>query len=230
MKKIEPIYARDTKGRIKVWKATVLRDGEQVGTTATIITEDGLLGGKLTKRPTKVTEGKNIGKANETTPYEQAISEAQSKYNKKLRKGYKNLTTLEFECKTPPRYWNTTEELIGYLDSIMPKFNTDKEGNAKPMLAYPLYKTLKNGIVSRIKFPVFGQRKYNGVRCHASYVNGEVRLVSREGVRYEISHIQESLEKIFNRLDEEDRAEFIFDGELYIHGTILSDITSVFPN
>ena len=35
-----------------------------------------------------MTEGKNVGRANETTPYDQAVSEAQSKWNKKRDKKY----------------------------------------------------------------------------------------------------------------------------------------------
>ena len=37
---------------------------------------------------TEITEWKNIWRSNETTPYEQAVSEAQSVYEKQLKKGY----------------------------------------------------------------------------------------------------------------------------------------------
>jgi len=48
----------------------------------------GLLDGKKTTTTTVIKVGKNIGKVNETTPVEQAISEAESKRNKKLDDGY----------------------------------------------------------------------------------------------------------------------------------------------
>ena len=43
--------------------------------------------------------GKNTGRANETTPEEQAVSEAQSKLKKKLEEGYYSLENLEKEAR-----------------------------------------------------------------------------------------------------------------------------------
>lgn len=48
----------------------------------------GLIDGKKATTTTTIKNGKNIGKVNETTPIEQAISEAESKRNKKLDDGY----------------------------------------------------------------------------------------------------------------------------------------------
>jgi DNA ligase-1 len=48
----------------------------------------GLVDGKKATTTTTIKNGKNIGKVNETTPVEQAISQAESKRNKKLDDGY----------------------------------------------------------------------------------------------------------------------------------------------
>lgn len=74
------LFATDKKGGVKHW--TVETDG------ANIIVRHGKFGGKMQEKVT-VAKGKNIGRANETTPEQQAISEAESKYNKQLDKCYR---------------------------------------------------------------------------------------------------------------------------------------------
>jgi DNA ligase 1 len=72
----------------------------------------------------------------------------------------------------------------------------------------------------KFAFPVDVQRKYNGVRCLASKVNGKVRLMSRGGKTYHCPHI----EKVLNALLPEDA---VLDGEIYVHGEILQTIASL---
>ena len=78
-KEFGPLYALASNGKTKIWQAKVQNHGLFIyhGYTDGVITED-----------KKMIEGKNIGRANETSPFEQACSEAQSKYNKKLDEGY----------------------------------------------------------------------------------------------------------------------------------------------
>lgn len=80
MKKFTPLFSEDSKGNIKQWTITAIDcdDG-----TAQIVTEHGQLDGKIVTRTKNITVGKNIGKSNETNPYEQAILEAQSSWTKK---------------------------------------------------------------------------------------------------------------------------------------------------
>jgi len=79
------LYGRATTGKIKMWKAIVtkLEDG-----TACLEIEHGYLDGKKQLDSRMIEEGKNIGRSNETTPYEQACSEARSSFNKKKDEGY----------------------------------------------------------------------------------------------------------------------------------------------
>jgi DNA ligase-1 len=73
------IYKKDSKGKIRVLR--VYAEG------ADLVQESGLVDGKLTVHRSTCT-GKNIGKANETTPEEQARLEAISKIETKMSTGY----------------------------------------------------------------------------------------------------------------------------------------------
>ena len=79
------LYGRSTNGKIKEWNISVLQMGDG---TCYVETEHGYEDGKKQLDQRYIGEGKNIGRANETTPYEQALSEAQSAHNRKKDSGY----------------------------------------------------------------------------------------------------------------------------------------------
>ena len=80
-------------------------------------------------------EGKNIGRANETTPEEQAFLEAKSKWEKKQKSG---------------GYWKNIRDI-------------SKSKFVEPMLAWPLINS-KHNRTKRVKYPCMVDRKYNGHR------------------------------------------------------------------
>lgn len=75
--KLPMLYKKTSKGETQEWHVQALesKDG-----TAAVRIEYGLQGGKKQVQIVPVLEGKNIGKKNETTPYEQAIKDAQSRW------------------------------------------------------------------------------------------------------------------------------------------------------
>jgi DNA ligase-1 len=79
------LYGKASTGKIKIWKVWV-----EAGVTgvATIITEHGYEDGEIQQARVKIMDGKNIGRSNETTPFQQACLEAESKWNKKRDKKY----------------------------------------------------------------------------------------------------------------------------------------------
>lgn len=79
------LYKTDSKGKIREWH--IRAEGQPVG-MATIRVLHGLKYGQKVEKTTVITKGKNIGKANETSPFEQAELEAQSKWNKQIDKDY----------------------------------------------------------------------------------------------------------------------------------------------
>lgn len=76
----QKLYKKNSRGKIQQW--TIITDG------GTFYTIEGDVDGKLTTNVPTICEGKNIGKANETSPEEQAIREALSKVTKKREEGY----------------------------------------------------------------------------------------------------------------------------------------------
>lgn len=82
----QELYINHSSGQTGSWKIEVLENTD--GTARIITTACKVLGGKPVVTTEIVREGKNIGRANETTPLEQALSEAKSKAQKKMDKGY----------------------------------------------------------------------------------------------------------------------------------------------
>lgn len=84
------IYAPNKDKSIQEWSVYV--EGN------TVIVEYGKWGGKLQSKKT-VCESKNVGRSNETTPEQQAVLEAESKYRDQIRKGYvENVEDVQFNA------------------------------------------------------------------------------------------------------------------------------------
>lgn len=132
-------------------------------------------------------KGKNIGKANETTPAEQAALEVASKARLKLDKGY---VKLKAEAQAPA---------------------TNTLGLLRPMLATPIDKVKPDKIDWNMAAV---QPKLDGHR--ALYKDGV--LYSRQGKELDLLHVKSAIE-------ESGLQDFHLDGELYIHGHSLQDLS-----
>ena len=80
MKQLPIIYKRTQTGATQQWQ--IIASGN------TFWTVEGQVGGKMTTSMPTIVEGKNIGRSNETSEEEQAFKEAESRWKKKLEKGY----------------------------------------------------------------------------------------------------------------------------------------------
>ena len=87
--KLNTLYKRDSNGKIREYTIEYTRDGVMPAGYRTVA---GIQGGKKVTSEWKLTEGKNIGKVNATTPGEQAQKEAEAKWVKKEEKEYFELS------------------------------------------------------------------------------------------------------------------------------------------
>jgi DNA ligase-1 len=183
--KLKTLYKKTTTGAIQQWDIAV--NPSKTGKAA-IVTSYGQVGGKIQETVDWITEGKNIGKANETTPQQQAEAEAQSQWEKKLKKGYVQ---------------TVTDAVKGKVDDVI-------EGGIFPMLAHRFD---EQG--HKIVYPAYAQPKFDGHRCIAVIEDGEVTLWSR--TRKPITglpHIVKELKELSVRMN---IFNFVLDGELYNH-------------
>ena len=162
------LHGEAVSGKMKVWSIEVM---EQPNHTAIIRTTHGYEGGKIQQSDKAIQVGKNIGKANETTPLEQAMSEARAKWVKQTENGYVSHQPAQ---PAPPLTRGKA------IDAAVPS----------PMLAHDYNKRGHHAV-----FPCYTQRKFDGVRCIAMPGRG---LFSRQ--RKEFPHLEHIIEEI-NQLD-----------------------------
>ena len=186
MKTFAPLFSLNSNGSIQRWQISVKEN--------CIIKTYGQIGGKVQTVTDTIKNGKSIGRSNETTPDEQAISEATAQWEKKQKSGY---TKIESDARK------------GKVDT---KFVT---GGIEPMLAHKF-----RDHSAKIQYPAFVQPKLDGIRCIAMIQDGVCTLWSR--TRKPINsmpHIVAELEDRFRSVFEDQFAHctITLDGELYNH-------------
>lgn len=225
---LEALYKRTRTGAIQRWGVYAY---EKEDGSAILVKFQGQLGGKLQEYNELITSGKNIGKVNETTPFQQACTQATSDWKKKKDQGYKTLKELGISLQPTSedrKIWSVSVEpdhkdfpmtsfeeeggLYLALDLKLPKFNSDAQGNPKPMLAKDWKK------VKEIKYPVIVQPKLDGVRClliidHNFGNWSDVKFLSRSGKEYNtLGHIEQDVREF---LEHQEEMNIILDGEIY---------------
>jgi len=151
--KFPTLYKKTSTGAIQFWDIEAVNNCNLTGGYPGVVTRYGQLNTdspQLTADTVK--RGKNVGKANETTPYEQACAEAQASHEKKRKTGY--VESLE-------------SAQAGKLDDLI-------EGGIVPMLAHTFEKQGK-----KIKYPCYVQPKLDGIRCIAILKDRKCTLWSR---------------------------------------------------
>jgi ATP-dependent DNA ligase len=142
------LYKKTSTGAIQEWNVSVVIIDDIIN----IVNKYGQLNGKIQESCEKIHEGKNTGKANATTAIEQAESQAKSRWEKQLKKGY--VETID--------------------DAKAGKINDIIEGGIFPMLAHKFSEQEK-----KIKFPALAQPKLDGHRSTSQYENTVVTMWSR---------------------------------------------------
>lgn len=191
------LYKRTATGAVEVWKCAFSKDD----VAGYIHLSHGQHGGKMQDSTETISKGKNAGRANATTPQQQAELEARARWRKKNeREGY--VTEL----------------------SRAQAGDTDAEGGIAPMLAQPEDKGIK-----KVVYPAHVQRKFNGNRCISvlDLDRVEASLWSRKRKRIKsLPHIEAAYLSairagVFAHLE----SPVVLDGEIYRHGWSLQKIS-----
>jgi len=163
--KFPVLYKKTKTSAVEYWKLSVDKN--------VITTEYGHVGTDHPQSTSDVIEqGKNIGKKNATTPEQQAMSEAEKKHVKQLKKGYVISIDLAEDDK---------------VDTTLIK------GGISPMLAHKF-----NEYGHKLVYPAYIQPKLDGHRCVATVSDGTCTLWSRTRKPIiSVPHINETFEKLF---------------------------------
>ena len=185
------LYQLDSNGNTKIWKINVTNQGKY----SEIVIESGRKDSpNLVKNISKISEGKNQGKINETNHYTQALSEMESSVNAQLRKGYVyNLQDVK------------SSSILGSgIPSPMLAQKYCADGSQKGS------KTLQQ--LNLVNKDIIVQPKLDGNRCMIKIENGNAVMYTRKGdiMPVQLNHIIEELNQ-----DMGDYCSIILDGELF---------------
>ncbi len=181
------LYSKSKSGSIRVWQAHIIctdSAGSETGWLNSVIKKEinfntkensayytsyGIINKKITiSAPTLITSGKNIGQKNETTPFQQALSEIRSEFINKTNSG----AVLSVEEIKDVIYF---DELANVEVNVMLLHDVSKHWN-------------------KVKYPCCIQPKLDGLHLIAVYKEG-IKIYSR-GMTKKISqnHIRNAVE------------------------------------
>jgi len=97
----------------------------------------------------------------------------------------------------------------------------ESEEEARTTLVFlPMLAADFNNRKDKVRYPVYVQPKFDGVRCLAYWEGGEVKLLSRGGKPYYVPHIAAQVASML-------QPGRVLDGEIYIHGRTFQEITKL---
>lgn len=159
------LIGTDKADRQKIWNASIQEQKDHVLVTISY----GLIDGKQNITTRTYNEGKNLGKANETTIWEQAYSET-------LRK------------------WKDKKEKEGYHEH-----DETIKTDSKPVSEFvtPVLPMLASTYDKKMSFPCFVQPKLDGLRCLTYLQDGKVVAQSRTGGLFSMDRVTGALTDFF---------------------------------
>ena len=210
------LYGYDVKGKMKTWSV----QAQDHGNFSIVEIVYGYNDGKMTTSKQRVDRGKNIGRANETTHFQQAVSEAKSKWKRKTEGGFTTDLPKEFQKI------NTSSKTIdgvgsgsggsGGVDGVGSGSGGSGGGSGGgvggPMLACDYHKFMK-----RLQYPVYVQPKLDGYRMIFDTTSKVCN--SRQGKKFSAVE-STTLYKELCSITE----QIVLDGELYKHGGVFEHL------
>lgn len=188
IKNFATLYGKDIKGKIKTWQLKV----ERYENYSVIVILYGY--NRMIETRRQINSGKNLNKANKTSPYTQALAEATSKWTRKCDIEKYTAASLQVDLENIENIENVEEN----------KENVEDENNFLPMLAQDYQKQKK-----KVTYPCMIQSKLDGMRC--IYNTTTNKITTRQGKEY---IIVKSSGKLYEELQKLPKG-LILDGELY---------------
>ena len=212
------LYGESSHGKRKMWSVSVSeRDGCGV-----ITATHGYEGGKMVVNERIVSVGKNIGKKNATTPVTQAISEAESLWNKKRDAGFATaIPAIPVTAAIPATAAipvTAAKTVTPATTATVPIPETKTTAVSPSSVPLPMLAQDYNKRAKSMAFPCYAQRKLDGVRCVAITGRG---LFSRNG-KASSPHLTHIVAEI-NSLP----SGTILDGELYSDDLTFQEIVGL---
>jgi ATP-dependent DNA ligase len=197
-KKFDTLYGKDVNGKVKEWNIKVIKNEDH----SLIEVLFGYQNGKMTPKLQRIDVGKNIGKKNETSHYQQALLEAQSKWKKKSESGYLVLTSKKDNVSDTKELGITTNTTNNTTTNII----------TFPMLANDFNKHKQ-----KLIYPAYIQPKLDGYRM--SYNSKTKFCNSRQGKEFDIVRKTDLYKELVDITE-----NIILDGELYIHNGVFEHL------
>lgn len=187
------LYKKDKNGKERVWEIKAVYEKEQF----LIDIKYGQIGGKIVHNQKEVSEGKNIGKKNETTIEEQLVLICDKTWKDKKEK----------ELYTEEQGETDTPKDMGFSPMLADKWDPDSKVKRK----------------IDIIFPCYAQPKLDGIRCLVYLKDNKIVNQSRQ-LKYfpHLDHINNELSKIFKKYP-----MLVLDGELYNHDIEFNQIAGL---
>jgi len=190
MHKLSILETKNVTGKKMYWEAYVIDD--------TFYRKSWQEGGKVREFPPTVCKGKNVGRSNETTGHQQALSECKKKWLDQMSKGY----VTKGETST-----------VKLLPMLAQKF-TDR----KKYIQYPCAVSRKLDGIRMLASANFTQ----GNMLSSFSQSSEIVLTSRTGKPFMyVDKIREHIKSVYNVFG----YDLILDGELYSHNLPFSVIS-----
>jgi ATP-dependent DNA ligase len=214
-KLFDPLFGTSKVGKTKHWKISVERYPEY----SEIVTLHGY--DNMVESRRRISQGKNLNKSNQTTHFEQATSEALSKWTKKKEVEKYEPSTSSLPCASLPCASLSCASLpcasslsppdsSPYPPSPSSSLPLSKPSSMQmflPMLAQDYQKHKK-----KVKFPCYVQPKLDGYRM--LFDTSKQKITTRQGKDFPIVKQTTILWKELCSLP----PGYILDGELYVHG------------
>ena len=198
--------------------------------------ETGIIDGKITRSaPTYFENNAFEGQKNQRNAFQQAMIYSRSQYLKRVNKG--GQTMNEFQGKISIDNTSADDKNLNDVESnkksSKKKTKSDYTSvNVSTLMYFPmLAKAYKDG-KKHLKFPLYIQPKLDGMRCLSFIKDGhkdysDVVIYSR--TKKEFGNIEYIKKLLYPYLvmfyDKKEKQSIYLDGELYLHGKKLQDIS-----